>query len=61
MTMDPEWESLLRSTRATDKTLGIASESYVERLSDEFRRDQTESRESDPKLAELATREREQS
>lgn len=37
MTTDPEWEGLLRRTRATGKALGIASEADVERLSDEFR------------------------
>jgi metal-responsive CopG/Arc/MetJ family transcriptional regulator len=39
MTPDSEWESLLSRTRARGQTLGIASESDVERLSDEFRRD----------------------
>lgn len=39
MTSDREWESLLARTRATGKSLGIASEGDVERLSDEFRRD----------------------
>lgn len=39
MTMDPEWESLLRRTRASGKALRIASESDVERLSDEFRQE----------------------
>jgi predicted transcriptional regulator len=39
MTADPEWEALLRRTRATGKTLGIATEADVERLSDEFRQE----------------------
>ena len=43
MTLDPEWESLLRRTRAAGKTLGVASESDVERLSDEFRRERRSS------------------
>jgi predicted transcriptional regulator len=37
MTADPEWEALLRRTRATGKALGVATEADVERLSDEFR------------------------
>jgi predicted transcriptional regulator len=36
---DPEWEALLRRTRATGERLGIATESDVERLSDEFRQE----------------------
>jgi predicted transcriptional regulator len=36
---DPEWEALLRRTRATGKGLGITSESDVERLSDQFRQE----------------------
>ena len=36
---DPEWDALLRRTRATGKALGIATEADVERLSDEFRRE----------------------
>lgn len=43
MTMDPEWEALLRRTRAAGEALGIASESDVERLSDEFRREKRQS------------------
>lgn len=43
MTTDPEWESLLRRTRAAGEALGIASESDVERLSDEFRREKRQS------------------
>jgi Arc/MetJ-type ribon-helix-helix transcriptional regulator len=39
MTPDTEWENLLSRTRATGRTLGIASEGDVERLSDEHRRD----------------------
>ncbi|MGA2216168.1 MAG: ribbon-helix-helix domain-containing protein [Bryobacteraceae bacterium] len=34
---DPEWEALLRRTRATGEALNIASEADVEPLSDEFR------------------------
>ncbi len=37
MSTDPEWEALLRRTRTAGKALGIANESDVERLSDEFR------------------------
>ena len=37
MTSDPEWEALLRRTRATGQALGIQTEADVERLSDEFR------------------------
>jgi predicted transcriptional regulator len=36
---DPEWEALLRRTRATGKALGISTEAAVERLSDEFRQE----------------------
>ena len=36
---DPEWDALLRRTHAAGKTLGIATEADVERLSDEFRRE----------------------
>ncbi|HLJ78763.1 MAG TPA: ribbon-helix-helix protein, CopG family [Acidobacteriaceae bacterium] len=39
MSQDPEWESLLRRTRAKGKTSGITSESEVERRSDEFRQE----------------------
>lgn len=39
MSQDPEWESLLRRTRARGKAMGVTSESNVERLSDEFRRE----------------------
>lgn len=34
---DPEWEALLRQTRAIGKSMNIESEADVERLSDEFR------------------------
>jgi predicted transcriptional regulator len=37
MTADPEWEALLRRTRATGKAQSIATEADVERRSDEFR------------------------
>jgi metal-responsive CopG/Arc/MetJ family transcriptional regulator len=40
ITADPEWEALLRRTRATGSALGIASEADVERLSAEFRQEQ---------------------
>ena len=43
MAADPEWEALLRRTRATGKALGIGSEADVERLSDEFRQERHES------------------
>jgi metal-responsive CopG/Arc/MetJ family transcriptional regulator len=39
ITADPEWEALLRRTRATGSALGIASEADVEQLSDEFRQE----------------------
>ncbi len=39
MTADPEWDALLRRTRAAGRTLGIAGEADVERLSDEFRQE----------------------
>lgn len=38
MTSDPEWDGLLRRTRARGASLGIASEGDVERMSDEYRR-----------------------
>jgi Arc/MetJ-type ribon-helix-helix transcriptional regulator len=43
MATDPEWDALLRRTRATGKTLGIDSEADVERLSDEFRQERRRS------------------
>jgi metal-responsive CopG/Arc/MetJ family transcriptional regulator len=43
MTVDPEWEALLRRTRATGTALGIASEADVERLSDKFRQEKRSS------------------
>jgi len=39
MTTDPEWTALLARTRARGKALGIRSETDVERLSDEYRRE----------------------
>jgi predicted transcriptional regulator len=42
MAADPEWEALLRRTRATGKALGIATEADVERMSDEFRQSRLE-------------------
>ncbi len=42
MAADPEWEALLRRTRATGKSLGIATETDVERLSDEFRQERVQ-------------------
>lgn len=47
MAPDPEWDALLRRTRAAGRALGIAGEADVERLSDEFR---GERREPAPKL-----------
>jgi len=38
MTADPEWDGLLRRTRAKGAALGIGSEADVERMSDEYRR-----------------------
>jgi metal-responsive CopG/Arc/MetJ family transcriptional regulator len=43
ITADPEWDALLRRIRATGQTLGIASEADVERLSDEFRQERSQS------------------
>ncbi len=39
MDSDPEWDALLRRTRALGKSLGVATEADVERISDEFRRE----------------------
>jgi len=39
MGSDPEWETLLRQTRAIGKSIGVETEADVERLSDEFRRE----------------------
>jgi Arc/MetJ-type ribon-helix-helix transcriptional regulator len=36
---DPEWQSLLKRTRAQGRTEGVATEADVERLSEEFRRE----------------------
>jgi metal-responsive CopG/Arc/MetJ family transcriptional regulator len=43
ITADPEWEALLRRTRANGEALGISTEADVERLSDEFRQERRES------------------
>lgn len=43
ITADPEWEALLRRTRSTGQALGIATETDVERLSDEFRQERLQS------------------
>lgn len=43
MTQDPQWDSLLRRTRAAGEALGVRSESDVERLTDEYRRDKRRS------------------
>lgn len=43
MATDPQWEALLRRTRATGQALGIESEADVERLSDEFRQERRRS------------------
>ena len=43
MTADPEWDALLRRTRATGKALAISTEADVERLSDEFRQEKHQS------------------
>jgi predicted DNA-binding protein len=39
MVGDVQWDNLLTRTRAKGKELGITSETDVERLSDEYRRD----------------------
>ena len=39
MAADPEWEAMLRRTRAAGKALGVATEADVERMSDEFRQE----------------------
>lgn len=36
---DPEWQGVLRRTRAAGESLGVTSEADVERLADEFRRE----------------------
>jgi hypothetical protein len=43
MATDPEWDALLRRTRATGQAIGIESEADVERLSDEFRQERLRS------------------
>lgn len=43
MMQDPQWDSLLRRTRAAGEALGARSESDVERLTDEYRRDKRRS------------------
>lgn len=40
MQQDAEWDGLLKRTRAKGQALGVASEEDVERLSDEYRREQ---------------------
>ena len=40
MQSDAEWKALLLRTRAKGQAMGIENEADVERLSDEFRRDQ---------------------
>jgi CopG family transcriptional regulator / antitoxin EndoAI len=39
MAGDAQWDNLLKRTRAKGKALGVTSETDVERLSDEYRRD----------------------
>jgi hypothetical protein len=39
---DPKWEALLQQTHAIGKSLGIESESQIERLCDEFRNEERE-------------------
>jgi len=39
MTADPEWGALLARTRAGGLKMGVTTEADVERMSDEFRRD----------------------
>jgi len=39
MARDPQWEALLRHTRARGREMGIRTEEDVERLSDEYRRE----------------------
>ena len=43
MATDPQWDALLRRTRATGQALGIESEADVEHLSDEFRQERQRS------------------
>jgi Arc/MetJ-type ribon-helix-helix transcriptional regulator len=38
-TRDPEWDALLKHTRAIGKEMGIATEEDVERVSEEYRRE----------------------
>jgi metal-responsive CopG/Arc/MetJ family transcriptional regulator len=40
MQSDAEWKALVSRTRAKGRTMGIENEADVERLSDEYRRDQ---------------------
>lgn len=42
MTNDEEWNGVLQRTRAAGRSLGIASEEDVERLSEEYRRNKRE-------------------
>ncbi len=39
MAGDAEWDAMLKRSRARGEALGITSESDVERLSDEYRRE----------------------
>jgi Arc/MetJ-type ribon-helix-helix transcriptional regulator len=41
--MQPQWDALLLRTRAAGEALGVKSESDVERLTDEYRRDKRRS------------------
>lgn len=43
MTQEPQWDALLLRTRAAGEALGVKSESDVERLTDEYRRDKRRS------------------
>ena len=43
MTQDPQWDSVLRRTRAAGEAIGVKSESDVERLTDEYRREKRRS------------------
>jgi metal-responsive CopG/Arc/MetJ family transcriptional regulator len=38
-TRDPEWDALLKHTRAIGKEMSIATEEDVERVSEEYRRE----------------------
>lgn len=43
MMQEPQWDALLLRTRAAGEALGVKSESDVERLTDEYRRDKRRS------------------